>query len=92
MRLSFWFFPQKSKRVTQQEMFEISKDIGPNSDSLAALLGKLDKLKEFRQDLAKSNNAILHLLFEWDKGGGERQTLVEALKKIDLHLAQKYDL
>lgn len=77
--------------VREQEMAEVSKRVGDKADSLAANLNMLDRLKTLRQDPASSKEPMLHLLYEWDRSGGKREHLVEALKHVELHrLADQY--
>ena len=71
-------------------MYDISREVGEKTDDLAAKLCMLDKLRQYRCQQPQSHNPLLHLLFDWDKGGGERHQLVNALNEIKLaHLAKK---
>ena len=72
-------------------MYDISQAVGDKADDLAAKLGMLHKLLTYRQDPSRSNNPLLHLLFDWDRRCGERKDLVKALSDIGLgHLAERY--
>ena len=71
-------------------MYDISQEVGEKADDLAAKLGMLDKLREYRCQQPQSHNPLLNLLFDWDKGCGERHQLVKALNEINLtRLAKK---
>ena len=77
------------KRISQQEMLQISREIGGSGEELAAQMGRLTKWHEIKQDPTAANK-ILNLLFEWDKGGGERDDLVQHLKELQFtQLAEK---
>ena len=79
----------QTKRVSEPEMLQISRELGGSGEDLAAQLGRLTKWYEIKQDPAAVNK-ILNLLFEWDKGGGEREELVQHLKKLQFtQLAEK---
>ena len=71
-------------------MYDISQEVGEKADVLAAKLCMLDKLRQYRCQQPQNHNPLLHLLFDWDKGGGKRHQLVNALNEIKLaHLAKK---
>ena len=79
----------QTKRISQQEMLQISREIGGSGEDLAAQLGRLAKWQEIKQDPTASNK-ILNLLFEWDRGGGEREELVQHLKELQfIQLAEQ---
>lgn len=72
-------------------MYDISQAVGEKADDLAAKLDMLHKLLTYRQDPSRSNNPLLHLLFDWDRRCGERKDLVKALSEIGLgQLAERY--
>ena len=75
------FSSLQTKRISQQEMLQISREIGGSGEDLAAQLGRLAKWHEIKQD-PPGTNKVLNLLYEWDKGGGEREKLVEHLKEL----------
>ena len=69
-------------------MYNISQAVGEKADDLAATLGILHKLLAYRQDPFRSNNPLLHLLFDWDR---RCEDIVKALSDIALdHLAERY--
>ena len=69
-------------------MYNISQAVGEKADDLAATLGILHKLLAYRQDPFRSNNPLLHLLFDWDR---RCEDIVKALSDIGLgHLAERY--
>ena len=79
----------QSKRISQPEMLQISQEIGGSGEDLAAQLERLQTWHEIKQDPIATNK-ILNLLFEWDKGGGEREELVQHLKELGfIQLAEK---
>ena len=70
-------------------MLQISREIGGSGEDLAAQMGRLTKWHEIKLDSTAANK-ILNLLFDWDKGGGEREELVQHLKKLQfIQLAEK---
>ena len=70
-------------------MLQISREIGGSGEDLAAQLGRLTKWQEIKRDPTASNK-ILNLLYEWDKGGGEREKLVDHLKELQfIQLAER---
>ena len=75
------FSSLQTKRISQQEMLQISRGIGGSGEDLAARLGRLQKWHEIKQD-PTAPNKVLNLLYEWDKEGGEREKLVEHLKEL----------
>ena len=82
-------FSSQTKRISQKEMLQISREIGGSGEDLAAQLGRLVKWQEIKQDPTASNK-ILNLLYEWDKGGGEREELVQHLEELGfIQLAKK---
>ena len=77
------------KRISQQEMLQISREIGGSGEDLAAQLGRLITWQEIMRD-PTAVNKILNLLFQWDRGGGEREELVQHLKELQfIQLAEK---
>ena len=62
-------------------MLEISRAID-NGDDLAAELEMLDCWRQIVNDNAKKNK-ILHLLYDFGRDGGERDTLVGVLKSLN---------
>ena len=79
----------QAKRISEQEMLQISREIGGSGEDLAAQMGRLTKWHEIKLDSTAANK-ILNLLFDWDKGGGEREELVQHLKKLQfIQLAEK---
>lgn len=80
-----------SRRIDHTEMFTISDAIGDKADDLAANLNMLDKLRVIQQNQSFRSNPVLQLLFDWDRGGGNREDLIAALKRTKLHhLADQY--
>ncbi|XP_011408707.1 PREDICTED: uncharacterized protein LOC105315682, partial [Amphimedon queenslandica] len=86
---SYWF-PEGDKTaqnvpvsISQQEMLTISQRASDKADSVAAGLDMLQRLNALRLD--HHNNPMLHLLFEWNRGGGCREDLVKTLKDVNLH-------
>ncbi|XP_019849632.1 PREDICTED: uncharacterized protein LOC109580661 [Amphimedon queenslandica] len=83
---AYWFIKknkkEESKRISQQEMYDISKRVGNGNKALelAAVLGMYDKYKCLNDPTSKIN-PILQLLYDWDIGGGERMSLVASLAK-----------
>ena len=70
-------------------MLQISREIGGHGEDLAAHLGRLAKWQEILHN-PTAFDKILNLLFEWDKGGGERDELVQHLKELQFfQLAEK---
>ena len=69
--------------ISEQEMLIISQRISDKADSVAAGLNMFLKLHALRQD--HHDNPMLHLLFEWNRGGGHREDLVKTLKDVNLH-------
>ena len=76
-------------RISQKEMLQISKEIGGNGQRLAAQLERLTTWQQILQD-PTSVDKVVSLLYEWDKGGGERKELVQHLKELQfIQLAEK---
>ena len=70
-------------------MLQISQEIGGSGEDLAAQLGRLGTWQEILHN-PRAFDKILNLLFEWDKGGGEREELVQHLKELQFfQLAEK---
>ena len=79
----------QTKRISQQEMLQLSREIGGSGEDLAAQLGRLQIWHAIKLDSTVSNK-ILNLLYEWDKGGGEREELVQHLKELQfIQLAEQ---
>ena len=66
-------------------MLQISQEIGGNGQRLAAQLERLTSWQQILHD-PTAVDKVVSLLFEWDKGGGERDDLVQHLK--NLHFTQ----
>ena len=76
-------------RISQKEMLQISKEIGGNGQRLAAQLERLTTWQQILRDATAVDN-VVSLLFEWDKGGGEREELVQHLKELQfIQLAEQ---
>ena len=69
------------KRISQKEMLQISQEIGESGERLAIQLGRLTKWLEILRD-STAVDKVVHLLFDWDRGGGEREELVQHLKEL----------
>ena len=83
------FLSLQMKRISQQEMLQISREIGGSGEHLATQLGRLTKWQQILHD-PTAVNKVVHLLYEWDKGGGEREELVHHLKELQFRqLAEK---
>ena len=67
--------------ISEPEMLIISQRISDKADSVAAGLNMLLRLNALRHH----DNPMLHLLFEWNRGGGHREDLVKTLKDVNLH-------
>ena len=81
---------QKSKKLSQKELFHVSQEIGDKLTSLAAVFGMSSQLQTLQQDVSKHDNVCFHLLYDWERRGGEREQLVETLETIGLkQLAKK---
>ena len=79
----------QTKRISQQEILQISREISGSGEDLAAQLGRLQIWREIKQD-PTAPNKVLNLLYEWDKEGGEREELVQHLKELGfIQLAEK---
>uniref|UniRef100_A0A1X7USS3 COR domain-containing protein n=1 Tax=Amphimedon queenslandica TaxID=400682 RepID=A0A1X7USS3_AMPQE len=85
---SYWF-PEGDKTaqnvpvsISEQEMLIISQRVSDKADSVAAGLNMFLRLNTLRQD--HHDNPMLHLLFEWNRGGGRREDLVKTLKDVNL--------
>ncbi|XP_019862685.1 PREDICTED: uncharacterized protein LOC109591389 [Amphimedon queenslandica] len=85
---SYWF-PEGDKTaqnvpvsISEQEMLIISQRVSDKADSVAAGLNMFLRLNALRQD--HHDNPMLHLLFEWNRGGGRREDLVKTLKDVNL--------
>ena len=77
------------KRISQKEMLQISQEIGGKGQCLAAQLERLTTWQQILQD-PTAVDKVVSLLFEWDKGGGEREELVQRLKELQfIQLAEK---
>ena len=76
-------------RISQKEMLQISKEIGGNGQRLAAQLERLTIWQQILHD-PTAVDKVVSLLFEWDKGGGEREELVQHLKELQfIQLAEQ---
>ena len=64
-------------------MLQISREIGRSGEHLAAQLEKLTKWQLILQD-PTAVNKVVHLLYEWDKEGGDREELVQHLKQLGI--------
>ena len=83
-------FTQKNRRLSQKELFRVSQEIGDKLTSLAAEVEMTSQLQTLQQDVAKHDNVCFHLLYDWERRGGEREQLVETLETIGLQqLAKK---
>ena len=81
---------QKSRRLSEKELYCISQEIGDKLTSLAAVVGMTLQLQTLQQDVTKCDNICFHLLYDWERRGGEREQLVETLETIGLQqLAKK---
>ena len=70
-------------------MVQISKEVSGSGELLAAQLEKLTKWQELLND-SNTKDKVLNLLFDWDRGGGERDQLVEHLRELNfITLAEK---
>ena len=68
-------------RISQPEMYQISKNIGDKGFDLAAQLGLITQFKSLSQE---GSNRIIELLYNWDQDGGTRADIVAALKSLNL--------
>ena len=83
-------FTQKSRRLSEKEIFHVSQEIGDKLTSLAAVVGMTSQLQTLQKDVSKHDDVCFHLLFDWERRGGEREQLVETLETIGLQqLAKK---
>ena len=73
----------QTERISQKEMLQISQEIGGNGQRLAARLERLTTWQQILQE-PTSVDKVVSLLFEWDKGGGEHDDLVQLLKELQL--------
>ena len=81
---------QKSRRLSEKELFRVSQEIGDKLTNLAAVVGMTPQLQTLQQDVTKQGNVCFHLLYDWERRGGEREQLVETLETIGLQqLAKK---
>ena len=81
---------QKSRRLSEKELYCVSQEIGDKLTNLAAYVEMTSPLKTHQQDVSKQGNVCFHLLYDWKRKGGEREQLVETLEKIGLQqLAKK---
>ena len=79
----------QTERISQKEMLQISQEICGNGQRLAAQLERLTTWQQILHD-PTSVDKVVSLLFEWDKGGGERDDLVQHLKELQfIPLAEK---
>ena len=79
----------QAKRISQKEMLQISQEIGGNGQRLAAQLERLTRWQQILHD-PTAVDKVVSLLYEWDKGGGERDDLVQHLKELQFtQLAEK---
>ena len=79
----------QTKPISQKEMLQISREIGGNGQHLAAQLEKLTTWQQILHD-PTAVDKVVSLLFEWDRGGGEREELVQHLKELGfIQLAEK---
>ena len=70
-------------------MLQISREIGGNGQYLAAQLEKLTTWQRILHD-PTAVDKVVSLLYEWDKGGGEREELVQHLQELGfIQLAKK---
>ena len=81
---------QKNRRLSQNELFYVSQNIGDKLTGLAASFEMTPQLQALQQQYAKYNDVCFHLLYDWERRGGERERLVEILETIGLQkLAEK---
>ena len=69
-------------------MLLISREVGEKGERLAAQLGKLILWRQLVRDTT-ANDKVLNLLFDWDRGGGERKQLVQHLQTLQFNQLAK---